>query len=423
MGFIEVHEPFWYGGELLKLEIPEEWDLVECRMKGHDEPPLSKSEIEESFRNPVGSSEIRELAKGKRDAVIVFDDMTRGTRIYEFIPYVVNEIVEGGVSPSHIRFVMALGVHGARTRIDFSKKLGEEIVSKFPVYNHNPFFNFTDMGETSAGTKVQLNSEVAKCDLKIGVGSIVPHPMTGFGGGSKIILPGVASLDTIYHNHVVVGGYGPGYTPHPSTGMGVERDNVILLDMDESAMLAGLDFKVDAIMNGKGETCKLFMGDPVEEHKVGVAFAKKHYVTEPEEKVDIVITNALTKSNESTLALWPGLRWIRVGGAVILISNTPEGQVTHYLYGKFGGEIGGLAWSPKTDDLPYDQLIIYSKYCELDPHLPIGNEKKQIWMSDWNEILKFIESNYGKNLRVAYYPCGEIQFPLGGIYATQNKVL
>ena len=34
-------------------------------------------------------------------------------------------------------------------------------------------------------------------DLKIGIGGMVPHPMAGFGGGSKIILPGLAGIDTV----------------------------------------------------------------------------------------------------------------------------------------------------------------------------------------------------------------------------------
>ena len=82
-------------------------------------------------------------------------------------------------------------------RVDFAKKLGEETLSRFPVYNHNPFVNCVYVGTTSYGTEVFINAEVMKCDLKITIGSIVPHIFAGFGGGSKIIMPG----GNLYRNH------------------------------------------------------------------------------------------------------------------------------------------------------------------------------------------------------------------------------
>jgi nickel-dependent lactate racemase len=69
------------------------------------------------------------------------------------------------------------------------------VLKRFPVYNHNPFNNCVPIGTTKTfGTEVSINAEVMKSDLKIAIGGIVPHGMTGFGGGGKIILPGVASF-------------------------------------------------------------------------------------------------------------------------------------------------------------------------------------------------------------------------------------
>ena len=410
-----VPGPVWYGGDVLELDFPEDWEIKECRMEGHDTPAMSSFEMTSAFENPIGTERISDLARGRKEAAIIFDDMTRGTRVYEIVPYILDELRKGGIPNSHIRFVMALGVHGARTRIDFASKLGEDIVSEFPVYNHNAFYNCVNLGKTSSGTPVELNAEVEHCDLKIGVGSIVPHPMTGFGGGSKIILPGVVSIDTIQHNHVIVGGCGPKRTPHPSLGRGVDIDNAIFRDMEEAAVIAGLDVKVDALLNCNSETTELFVGDPLKEFRVGVEAAKDHYATEPVKDADIVVVNAPSKSNESRLALWPGTRYIKKGGTVVLISNIPEGQVTHYLYGKFGEHQGGEGWTPQSSEHPYDRLIIYSKYVEVDPHLEIASKKDTIWMKDWHGIVAELEKKHGKDAKVAIYPCSEIQYPRGGL--------
>ncbi len=49
-----------------------------------------------------------------------------------------------------------------------------------------------DLGATEKGGKIPVNRQVFEADLKIGIGSIVPHHICGFSGGAKIIQPGVS---------------------------------------------------------------------------------------------------------------------------------------------------------------------------------------------------------------------------------------
>jgi len=413
MNSVKIPTLAWYGDKLETLTFPESWEIVRCSMAGYDKSQLTSEEIRSAFEKPIGTSRISELARNKKEAVIIFDDMTRGTKVAELIPYVLNEMKEGGIMDDHIRFIMALGAHGARHRIDFVKKLGKDVVEKYPVYNHNPFENFKNLGKTSRGTPIQINREVAKCDLKIGIGSIVPHYMVGFGGGSKIILPGVTSMKTTYYNHCVLSGFGPARTPHPSTGLGTKQNNIMLLDIEEAAQMAGLDVKIDALMNEKRETVGLFVGDPIAEHKEAVGVAKKHYLTKPAKGVDIVVANAYTKANESCLALWTSKASLKKGGTMVLISNTPEGQVTHYLYGKFGKKIGGRGWEPVAPDSKIGKFILYSPYKEVDPLLPIEYPTDKIlWVKTWADVLKELKVSHKGDVKVAVYPCAEIQYPL-----------
>ena len=69
---------------------------------------------------------------------------------------------------------------------DFAKKLGWDIVARYPVYNHNPYENLVLAGTTRRKTRVFINAEFMQYDLKIGIGGMVPHPMAGFGGGVKL---------------------------------------------------------------------------------------------------------------------------------------------------------------------------------------------------------------------------------------------
>ncbi|MFW6126481.1 MAG: lactate racemase domain-containing protein, partial [Chloroflexota bacterium] len=263
---ISLPQMEWYGDTQLEIDFPESWDVTECRMQGHDAPALSDEGIRKAFQNPIGTGTIRELARGKSQVAILFDDMSRATPTATLIPYVLEELAAAGIPDDNIRFIAAIGAHGSMNGIDFRKKLGDEVMARFLVYNHNPYENCTPLGSTSRCTPVAVNAEFMSCDLKIGLGSIVPHPYSGYGGGSKIVLPGVAAMETIDANHTRLMG-------SRTVGLGKHEGNILKQDMDEAARMAGLDVKIDALLNLKREVTALFVGDPIAEHNEGVKLA------------------------------------------------------------------------------------------------------------------------------------------------------
>jgi nickel-dependent lactate racemase len=227
---IKIPQLLWYGNKEMELAFPPSWSIFFCPMKGGERRRLAPREMEKAFLNPIGSKPIQELAKGKREVAIIFDDMARPTPVYEIAPFVIGALEKAGISDKQIRFIAALGAHGAHTANDFRKKLGQEILDRFPVYNHHPFDYCKDLGKTSRGTPVSINKEVMACDLKIGIGSIVPHSFSGFGGGGKIILPGVAHIDSIAYNH------GTLVRNHPDcVGVGRIEGNIPRLDIEEGS--------------------------------------------------------------------------------------------------------------------------------------------------------------------------------------------
>ena len=48
-------------------------------------------------------------------------------------------------------------------------------------------------------------------------------------------------------------------------------------DAEQAARMMGLDFKVDAILNGHAEICNLFAGDFEAEERQAAAYAAGHY--------------------------------------------------------------------------------------------------------------------------------------------------
>jgi len=391
----------WYETRELELPLPDNWQVEVCNMAGYNRPALEPDEIRAAIRsNLVGIPPLRELARGKNEVVIIFDDMTRVTRAARIVPYVLEELAEAGIPDDKIRFIVALGCHGALDRLDFVKKLGEETLARFPVFNHNAFGNCTYVGTTSYGTKVCVNAEVMKCDLKIGIGSVVPHLMSGFGGGGKIILPGVTSIETTEADHM----------DRPRNKMGMIDDNAMSLNIEEAATLAGLDVKIDCIVNMWGETVAIFAGALIPAYAAAVQEARTHYLTPETGGKDIVIVNNFTKASESWLSLaiaYPAVR--SEGGDVVLVANAPEGLVTHYLLGPFGKTIGGNLRAPVKAPSHVNHLIIYTEYPDIAGQGWVEPSDKILFMSNWDDVLGVLRL-HGDAAKVAVYPNAEIQY-------------
>ena len=390
----------------MELDFPPSWSIFFRPMKGGERRKLTRQEMERTFRKPIGSKPIHELAKGKKEVVILFDDLARPTPVFEVLPLVLRELEEAGISDQQIRLIAALGAHGALTANDFRKKLGEEVLDRFPVYNHHPFNYCNYLGKTTRGTPVSINREVMACHLKIGIGCIVPHSFSGFGGGGKIILPGVAHMDSIVYNH------GTLVKEHPDcVGVGRIDGNIPRLDIEEATRMVGLDLKIDTIVNLRGEITSLFVGDPILEHREGMKLAKEVYATPLAQNMDIVIVNSYSKPNECAIAPFIGIPSLKEdGGDLVIIANEPAGQVVHYLFGEFGkcGE-GGLQL-PQPLPTKVKRFIVLSPFKDHVGACFFGKIPSIHWVKTWEEVLDLLKAEWGEKANVAVYPDGTIQY-------------
>jgi nickel-dependent lactate racemase len=396
----------WHGPADRDFPLPDGWQVELHPMAGHDRPRLSEAGMAKAVREPIGMAPLREHARGKKQAVILFDDMARVTRAYEIVPHVLAELAAAGLRDGQIRFICANGCHGAMNRLDFEKKLGKDVMARFPVYNHSPFDNCVPVGTTSSGTPLVMNAEVMACDLKIGIGSIVPHIMAGFGGGNKIVLPGVAAYETVVALH----------TPREKgtstvSGMGALADNPRRRDIDEAAAIVGLDMKLDAVVNGHGETVRLFAGAPGPAYAAALAEARAHYLTPAARGMDVVIANAFAKANEAVSGLMVAFPSVKAsGGDVVLIANAPDGQMTHYLMGPFGNGIGGRLQLKMTAPPQVERLIVFSEYPELASRYYLADTGNVSLVNRWEDVLAMLAERRGPGTRAAVYPSADIQY-------------
>lgn len=407
---ITIPRRMWYEEDELRLDFPESWELLPCLMEGHSAPQIAEEEIKAALARPTGSPALRELARGKSEVAIIFDDISRPTRVAEIVPCVLEELGAAGIPDRAVRFICATGAHGAHNYQDFYKKLGGYVLDRFPIYNHNVYENCTCVGHTSQGTKLSVNSEVMGCDLKVGIGSMVPHPQTGFSGGGKIVLPGIASMESIEAFHLLemkAREVGRGNT----VGPGKWVENPMVQDFNEAAKMVGLDFKIDTIINGQGQPCAIFAGEPRAEYYEAVGFAMPHYATKPVPGADVVVVNTYSKGNEAIVGLLIGIPLlIEKGGDLVLVMDCPGGQVVHYLLGSFGKRTRGRLFSAVDFQLPWlRRMVVLSPQFEksMADWLAIPGT---IWVKTWPEVMDILSRDFPTGARVAVVPDGTIQY-------------
>ena len=413
MKTFKVPQLAWYGPRDLELPLPDSWQVQMNYAAGYNCQRLTSDQIRTSIRNPIGQKPLRELAHGKKEAVIVFDDMTRATRSAEIVPFILEELTGAGIPDRNIRFICGVGTHPPLPRQDLVKKLGEDVVSRYRCFTHNAFGSCIYTGTTDTyQTKLYINEEYMKCDLKIVIGACVPHPNAGFGGGAKMIMPGIASFECIMQNHTHM-------FPDPGVkvtkGMGLFDENLFRQDIEECAELAGIDFLVNVIINLWGETVSIYTGDWRQAFKAALKEAKSHYLAQPFPAMDIVIANAYAKANESNIALGAGLPFLdqntQTGTSIVFIGNAPEGQIPHYLLGFWGQLIPPRLVRPFPPKYPrgMKQALFFSEY----PHPGssfMSVDEPITYLSRWGDVLEKLQKVHGANARVGIIPDATNQY-------------
>jgi nickel-dependent lactate racemase len=396
----------WFGDEERELAFPEGW---EARLfPPRDAPSLGEAEVRRAFANPYGTPPLHELARGRWDAVIVVDDLSRPTPAAQLLPIILEELAAGGIGHENVRVIMGIAAHRPLMRQDCVKKLGQEAVDLLEVRNHCPFENLAYLGTTSLGTPVFLNRDFVSAGLKITVGSINPHGGPGFGGGAKLVLPGVAGIESLYQNHRGDNGL--------KGGLNNVETNQRRADMEEAARMGGLDAVVNVVVNSRRGIAGVFVGDLVEAHRAGVALARRVFATPVPEGWDVGIFNAYPKDNEFVQAgmafnIWHSAKApiVHENGTVVLCTASSEGFGFHALHGP-GMRLPGTG--NMAGRFVTRRMVIFSPGINRRDLNPATRDAVTLCRT-WEETIGVLRDWHGAGTRAAVFPCGAIQLAEG----------
>lgn len=272
-----------YGDSLLKAKVVTK--NLSCILYTRDVAGLEdeRQAITNSLRSPIACPPLVDLINKNDKVVILVTDNTRPCPDDMMLPPILAEL-ERKVRRENITIIVALGLHLPLDKYQLVQKLGQDIVEKYTVINHD--VNQTvHIGTTSRGTPVDVNTKIVEADFRLSTGLIEPHFFAGFSGGSKSIAPGVLGIRSIYKNHSYK------MIQHPCAQAGIIQGNPVHEDIVELAQMAKLNFIVNVLINKQREITHVVAGDPIKAHERGCEIERKIAGVEMDHKVDITITS------------------------------------------------------------------------------------------------------------------------------------
>ncbi|RDD54029.1 MAG: nickel-dependent lactate racemase [Candidatus Korarchaeota archaeon NZ13-K] len=304
-----------YGNSRVHFSLPD--DLQVNMIEPKDVKPLTnlENDLRISLRN------LGDFLKPGRRIAIVADDITRPTPTARILPIFLDFLNEIGIRDEQLTLLVALGTHRPMTQSELELKYGDAL-SRIEVIQ--PDFRDPErqvrVGVMPSGAPIEVARELSKADLSIGIGCVTPHHVSGFSGGSKIILPGVSGERTVGEMHLMSARLRRSF-------LGIESNEVRDL-MDLVAERSGLRGLIELVVDGAGRPTWVGCGGFREVFRQAVRESRRVYEVEAPGELDLVITTSYPADIDfwqAHKALYPADIVLRDGGTLILATPCPEG--------------------------------------------------------------------------------------------------
>jgi nickel-dependent lactate racemase len=416
-----MHFKIPYGHENVELDVP---DRNLAFYVHRSELPAAKNipgSIAEAMRSPFGLPPIGKLASGKDRIVVLVDDVTRPTPLKQILPTVLEQLCAEGAKADNIRIIIGLGTHRPMSDAEIKEHLGPEVAENFTISNHDykDERRLINLGTTELGIPAIVNKQVVDADFVLSVGNIVPHNAAGWGGGAKMILPGVSGEESVGMLHIAAG------KVKPVGDLVATLDNPMRRDINAIAKKAGLKAIVNTVLNNKDETVRVISGEPDQTFKEGVKTARGVFCQDVPELADIIVFSTYP----ADIDYWQAMKaldfahvGVKRGGTIVLITPCPERiSPTHPTFSAYATksykEILEAVEKKMIKDLPaagallmhsqireHANIICYSTGLTEDDIRLLGFERA----SSIEEAIRNALKRHGENARIGVLECGEV---------------
>ena len=299
------------------VDLPEEHVAQVLLPPVIDRPNTVEKLMEEALAHPIGTPVLDELIRAEDTVVLIVSDITRAWARFDlFLPILVDKLNKLGVPDEQISVIIATGKHRLNSDAEKEEIIGSNLFQRLRVYDHDPATEACVFyGTTRRGTPVWINKRVAVADKVILTGGLSPHIYAGFGGGRKSVIPGVAGVESINHNHNMALTDEIGGGVNPETCIMRHSGNRVSEDMCDVAAFLNPCFMVNVIMDAEGNFYKIMAGHWQKAWLQGTQEVMKLQGVTLKEKSDVVIVSGGGYPRD--ISLYQGMKCYAPGAAAL----------------------------------------------------------------------------------------------------------
>jgi nickel-dependent lactate racemase len=415
-----IHVPYGVKGKI-DFEIPDKNLVLNTDVPFPGEMDNLEEAILAALDNPVAGAPFSERLEKAHSVVILHDNFARLTPAWKTLPPILRRIQDAG---KEVSILVASGLLREMNEAELKRKFGDEILtSGVPIYQSQARarWEFEFLGVTSYGTPVNVHRRLLEADLSLAV-TMTQATLWGYGGGGSMVLPGVSSYETIEWNHRLM--------TCPTSGVAYEPPlNRLRADIEEAAILSGLDMSLLCIFNPDMGLIELTAGETIAAHRASVAKYQSYYAFDldqvPGGQLDVAISGSFPGDRFFAHSCWPVANldyFVREGGTIIVATPAPGG-LAHYSYAKdympptpsalarlYQDVFYGVQelwhaclWMPIIEVMAKKNVIVVT---ETD-RLPDFETVQVPAVDSMNKAWEIVAERYGPDVKVGSFPYGK----------------
>jgi nickel-dependent lactate racemase len=311
-----------YGTRKIPFDLPRPTEIFRIK---EPETRVTPSEFASRLRNSL-----ERLNPDLAAVSIVLSDKTRLCDYPIYLPVLLKTLESFGADPDRMTLFVAYGTHQRQAEDECISTYGDSY-HKYRFVHHDctDMSAFSALGHTTRGTAVLIRRDIVETGFLITFGAISHHYFAGYGGGRKLIFPGLGYRKAIYHNHGLFLDRNR-QTLSPFCQSGKLNGNPLAEDLAEIETYRPADLSIHAILNSQGDVCDLLPGVGTDHFHEACAEHGKNCEIKTDRQFDLVIASCGgfpkdVNFIQSHKAVENTAKFVQDGGRLIVLAQCRDG--------------------------------------------------------------------------------------------------
>jgi nickel-dependent lactate racemase len=280
---------------------------------------------------PLAGPPLVDIVRGRRTATVIVPDATRKASLPAVLPAVLERLRRAGIDDASVVVVVANGTHPAAGPERIASLVGPVAPSIRVIEHDCRAIDLVEVGELRPGIPLRMHPLVVDSECLITIGTVRHHYFAGFGGGPKMVFPGVGGYEEIQANHALVLDLSRNRPDrNPGCEPGVVEGNPVAEEIQRVAELRPPDLALCLVEGREGGVAWAGAGPWKTAFEAAVEKVRQWFEAPREEPFDFMVAAAGGRPTDSTLiqahkSLDAACRFLGTGGQLLWLASLDSG--------------------------------------------------------------------------------------------------